>query len=302
MLDFLPGPIKGIIASVFFVLNTIFWCSLLYPFAFMKVLIPLPGFRNWCTRVMIHIGENWITGNTLSMAIIHKIRWQVEGLEKLKFDRSYLVSANHQAWFDIVVLQHIFNKQIPFLRFFLKQQLIFVPLLGGAWWALDFPFMKRHSKSYLEKHPEKRGEDLATTRRACERFQGTRISVLNFLEGTRFTQAKHDQQKSPYKHLLKPKTGGIAFVMEAMGTQFHSFLDVTIYYPGKAQNMWAVFSGKLDEVKVKVEEIMIPPELLQGSYLEDPVFRDKMQKWVHELWLKKDRTLSEFAEYEPPAR
>jgi 1-acyl-sn-glycerol-3-phosphate acyltransferase len=41
------------------------------------------------------------------------------------------------------VLQRIFHGRIPFLKFFLKQELIWVPVIGLAWWALDFPFMKR---------------------------------------------------------------------------------------------------------------------------------------------------------------
>ena len=53
--------------------------------------------------------------------------------------------SNHRSWVDILVLQAVFNRRIPFLKFFLKQQLIWVPFLGLAWWALDFPFMRRHS-------------------------------------------------------------------------------------------------------------------------------------------------------------
>src|SRR3546814_9530339 len=109
-----------------------------------------------------------------------------------------------------------FNRRIPLLKFFLKQELIKVPLLGLAWWALDFPFRKRFTRAEIEANPSLKGKDLETTRKACEKFKEMPTSVMNFFEGTRFTQAKHDQQQSPYEFLLKPKAGGTAFALSAM--------------------------------------------------------------------------------------
>jgi hypothetical protein len=28
--------------------------------------------------------------------------------------------------------------------------------MGPAWWALDFPFLRRHNAEYLKKHPEQK--------------------------------------------------------------------------------------------------------------------------------------------------
>jgi hypothetical protein len=50
---------------------------------------------------------------------------------------------------------------------------------------------------------------------------------MNFVEGTRFTPAKHAAQQSPYKHLLKPKAGGLALALHVLGDRFDSLLDVT---------------------------------------------------------------------------
>lgn len=172
---------------------------------------------------------------------------------------------------------------------------MYVPFLGIAWWALDFPFMQRFSKEYLEKHPDMRGKDLETTRKACAKFQGSRISIINFLEGTRFTKAKHDAQKSPYKNLLKPKTGGIAFVIDAMGPQFKSLLDVTLFYPEGARSLWELFSGRVNEVVVRVRQLEIPQDMLGGNYLEDEAYRERLQEWLRTLWKEKDDLLSELA-------
>src|SRR6185436_13395597 len=104
-------------------------------------------------------------------------------------------------------------------------------LLGLAWWALDFPFMKRYTKQQLAKRPELAGRDIEATRRACAKFMHIPVSIMNFVEGTRFTRAKHDSQESPFQFLLKPKAGGVAFVLDAMGRALQSILDVTIVYP-----------------------------------------------------------------------
>lgn len=244
---------------------------------------------------MVWVAESWTICNNFNLNLMHRIRWDIRLPQGLRRDRSYLICANHQGWIDIVVLQKLFTKHIPFLRFFLKQELIWIPLLGGAFWALDFPFMKRYSKAYLEKHPEKRGEDLETTRKACERFAGSPISIINFLEGTRLTSAKHHASGQAYRHLLPPKTGGIAFVLEAMGRQFDSLLDVTIYYPQKSMTFWNLLCGKIDEIIIRVEQVKIPEEFLSGRYLEDAAFRDKIQAWVRDLWTCKDQCLDELA-------
>lgn len=295
MLSFLPAPVKGVIGALLVVLNTVFWTPLLYPLALVKVIFPFKWLREFCNGLMVAIAENWVTCNNINFSLMHKLKWDVRLPEGLNRTHSYLVCANHQSWIDIVFLQKLFTKQIPFLRFFVKNQLIYIPLLGQAFWALDFPVMKRYTREYLEKHPEKRGKDLETTRAMCERIAGTPTSVINFLEGTRFTASKHLKQGATYRHLLAPKTGGIAFVLECMGRQFDALLDVTIYYPQRSISLWDLLCGKIDEVVIRVEKIAIPPEFLCGNYLDDEAFRERIQAWVRELWIRKDLLLSNLA-------
>ena len=162
-----------------------------------------------------------------------------------------------------------------------------------AWWALDFPFMKRYSKEYLAKHPEMKGKDLETTKKACEKFKQIPVSVMNFFEGTRFTQAKHDRQQSPYQYLLKPKSGGLAYVLSAMGGQLHSMLDVTIVYREPQHEFWDFLSGRVSKVVVRITEREIPAEMAMGDYENDPEFRAHFQRWVSELWANKDQQIAE---------
>jgi 1-acyl-sn-glycerol-3-phosphate acyltransferase len=182
----------------------------------------------------------------------------------------------------------VLNRRIPMLKFFLKQQLIWVPVMGLAWWALDFPFMRRHSQTYLKAHPEKRLEDLETTRRACEKFALVPTSVMNFAEGTRFTRAKHHSQSSPYRHLLKPKGGAIGLALGVLGERFHSFVDVTIVYPKGAPTFWEFLCGRMPEVIVRVRTLPIPSELLGRDYAGDSEYRIALQRWLQALWEFKD--------------
>ena len=227
------------------------------------------------------------------MGLTQRTEWDVQGIEGLNRTGWYMVSCNHQSWVDILVLQHLLNRRIPLLKFFLKQQLIWVPIMGLAWWALEFPFMRRHSEEYLKKHPEMRGKDQETTRQACAKYALIPTSVMNFLEGTRFTQAKHTKQQSPYQHLLKPKAGGMALALNAMGEKFQAILDVTIVYPDGVPLFTDFLMGKMRRVVVRVRTLPIPPDLKTGDYALDPVFRQAFSQWVQQLWREKDTQITQ---------
>jgi len=186
-----------------------------------------------------------------------------------------------------------FDRRAPFFKFFLKQELIWVPLLGLAWWGLDYPFMKRYSAAYLARHPEARGNDLITTRKACERYRNLPVTILNFLEGTRFSKAKQAKQKSPYRHLLRPRAGGFALAISAMGEKINLLLDVTVVYPEGARGFWGLLSGQVQNVIVEVRQVTIPHEMYVGSYEQDPQFRKRFQAWIAEIWQVKDQRIAE---------
>jgi len=292
MLHFLPSPLIGMIATVLMVLNALFWVPILLVFAALKLILPFKSVRLLIDPILLSIAENWIAGNSAWMALTQDTTWDVQGIEGLNPRSWYLVNSNHQSWVDILVLQRLLNRRIPLLKFFIKQQLIWVPVMGLAWWALEFPFMRRHSEEYLKKHPEMRGKDQETTRKACEKYALIPTSVMNFLEGTRFTPAKQAKQQSPYQHLLKPKAGGMALALDAMGDKFQAILDVTIVYPDGPVAFSDFLKGKLKRVIVRVRTLPVPQHLLQGDYAQDPAFREAFSQWVQQLWREKDAQIS----------
>lgn len=176
----------------------------------------------------------WCDLNNAYINHIVPHKWEVTGFNQFDIQQAYLLVANHQSWLDIVLMHRLFNRKIPVIKFFIKDQLKWVPLLGFAWWAMGCPFMKRYSKAYLEKNPHKKGKDLEATKKAIHSFQGQPVTIANFVEGTRFTPAKKALQGSEYRHLLRPKAGGISFVIGSMGSQIHKLLDLSIVYAEKS--------------------------------------------------------------------
>ncbi|BFI95412.1 MAG: acyltransferase [Rhodanobacter sp.] len=292
MLAFLPALIRVPLVLLLLALNVLLHVLPLFALTLLKLVVPLPAWRRLCSRLLVVIAESWIAVNNGLFALFTRIRWQVDGLDSLRRDANYLVLANHQSWVDIPVLQKILNRRIPFLRFFLKSQLVWVPLLGPAWWALDFPFMKRYSRETLAKHPELQGKDREATRRACAKFRQLPVSVMNFVEGTRFTQAKHDAQASPYRHLLRPRAGGVAFVLDAMGEGLDAILEVAIVYPGGPCSMLDLIAGRLREVRVSLRQRAIEPGLC-GDYERDEAFRQRFQAWINGLWDAQDGRIAQ---------
>jgi len=293
MLHNLPAIMLGTITLLLFSIHTIWWCTILYLFVLLKLFIPFAFIRNAISKILIAIAMIWIEGNSWLFETMHRVQWDVQGGETLQPGKSYLVVSNHRSWSDIFILQHTLKRRIPFLKFFLKQELIWVPLLGIAWWALDFPFLKRYSRHYLEKHPERRGKDVAATRKFCEKFKNLPISIVNFLEGTRFTQSKHRRQAPPYQHLLSPKAGGVGLVFSYMGAYLSNVVDVTIVYPQNHTRVsfWQLLTGKISRIVVRIRVLPIPENVAGRNYEEDTAFRQKSQQWVNNLWQEKDRQI-----------
>lgn len=290
----LPRPIRMTLAMLALIVNVVLHVLPLFVFTLIKLVLPLAGVRRACSRVLVAIAESWIGVNNVLFDLFTRTRWVVEGLDGLRRDGNYLVLCNHQSWVDIPVLQKVLNRRIPFLRFFLKQQLIWVPLLGPAWWALDFPFMKRYSRETLAKHPELKGKDRESTRRACAKFRQLPVAVMNFAEGTRFTPAKHDAQQSPYRRLLRPKAGGLSFVLDAMGDGLHAILDITIVYPMGPCTMLDLIAGRVREVRMHIRQRPIDAGL-RGDYEGDAAYRERFQAWVNDVWQDKDAQIARMA-------
>lgn len=295
MLQKVRHGITGTILMLFLIIHTVLWVPALLVLSILKYGIPLKKSRACCNRLLEGVEYGWIGINNRAFNLFHNMQWIVEGADNLAYKSSYLVLPNHQSAADIFVLEYILHRKIPAPKFFLKWELIWVPIMGWIWKILDFPFMKRYPREKIMKKPHLKGKDLEITRKSCEKFRNIPVAIINFVEGTRFTREKHARQQSPYKHLLKPKAGGIAFVLGAMGEQFHRLLDVTIVYPEGVHGFWGFLCGKVRKVVVHINDLPIASELI-GDYFNDPSFKKQFQGWLNTRWHTKDAQIDEILE------
>ena len=260
-----------------------------YPF---KRFLPKDIHNKYIHPAIFKWAEHWTFVNNLFINRLPNINIDIQ-LPPLDYNQNYFMIANHQTWVDIVVLQYTFYKRTTFIRFFTKQELAYIPFLGLALYVMDFPYMKRYSKEKLAKHPELQGKDLETTRISCSKIKQHPFAILNFLEGTRFTQQKHDLQQSPYQYLLKPKSGGAAFALQALGNDISHILDITVFYPEGAPSFIDFWSGKTKNIIIRGELQAIPESFRQGDYENDPICRQEFQAWINTLWQQKDARLAQ---------
>jgi len=285
------GKMEAILALFVLVISTTFFFIPILFIGLLK-LFPDTHWRVICTQIIDDLVAYWIDINNGYINKRHNINWQIKGLEELHAQDWHLIVANHQSWLDIVVLHYVFNRKIPVLKFFIKDSLKWVPLLGFAWWAMGCPFMKRYSRDYLLKNPHKKGEDLEATKKALDLFKFTPSTIINFVEGTRFTTEKKEFQKSPYAHLLKPKAGGISFVIGAMGDSIRNLVDVSIVYSNEQHSLWDFLCHRISTVAITIREIPIPEEFFNTTLLEEESTQLKFRLWLNQQWADKDKIIS----------
>ena len=290
----IPGSLHAVFALSILITTTLIGSLPILIVGLLK-LVPNQRLNRYCSKSVDQIATLWTDANRFYLDKIHPAHWDVTGLEHLNQRDWYLVVANHQSWLDIVVLQRIFNRKIPVLKFFIKDQLKWIPFLGFSWWAMGCPFMKRYSATYLAKHPHKKGKDLQATQKALKSFKQTPGTLMSFVEGTRFTKEKKSQQNSPYQHLLNPKAGGIGFVIQAMNQEITEILDVTIVYPDPKNSLWDFLCRRFNSIKVHVRKIPIPAPFLNSALLEDENAQTAFRQWLNEQWFEKDKLMSTMA-------
>jgi len=277
--------------------NTILLTSILFISAIGKFLAPTEASRNRVRHFLAGLAEHWISINNAILSLYKKTRWDIEIPGNLDHEGCYLVSCNHQSWVDVLVMQRAFNRRLPFFRFFIKSQMFWLPFLGVAWWSLDMPFMRRHSREKIARQPELKGRDLENARKACEKFKTIPVAITNFPEGTRFSVEKRDRKKSPFRNLLQPRIGGLGQVLYALAEELDALIDVTIVYPqtrttGQAPTFWQLLTGEIPEIIVRAESRTIPPELLGRNFRTDQEFRAELEAWVSQIWREKDELIS----------
>lgn len=289
------STLKGAITLCLLAIHTTLWCIPLYLLGIVRLLVPNAAFRRSLARLMTGINDGWVATNRIMFRLLgtnrSDIRWH--GNDSLSKNQWYVVISNHQGWSDILLLQDALLGKIPPLKFFVKQQLLWVPMLGVAMWFLDFPYVRRYSRDQIAANPALRERDIQSVTEACRQFRSASTSVLNFLEGTRFTTAKHASQNSVYQNLLTPKIGGITNVFAHLDDRLDRIVDVTIVYPGEPPNFWDYLCGRGETPVVHIR-CLAPEHAPAVKDIEDPeTHREAVRSWAHNLWLEKDQQINQ---------
>lgn len=288
----LPAPLRGAIVFFLLLVITVFWCTLFLPVAVLK-LWPHPGWRRHCTRILQRLGEGWL-GDVNTIVRRLPIEWELDTPQNLRRDGSYAIIANHRSWADIPILLQAMDRRIPFPVFFVKKELLWLPFIGLAMWALDFPFVERYPREVVERRPELRGRDLETARRAFEKYREIPFTLVIFPEGTRFTREKRQRQEAFFHHLLQPRPGGLSMALNVLGHRLEALLDVTIVYPPGHSGFWPFLCGRVSRVGVRVRPLVAPAELIRGDFQHDAAFRARFVAWMEEVWREKDGFIDDF--------
>lgn len=287
----LPAPLRGVLGLAYIIVETLFW---FVGFAIAGLIGRL--IRNTAVgRLLLRLRDwfvvRWIRTNWLLVPHLVPTRWALDIDPDLDPDEPALILSNHQSWTDILAGFWVPAGNCPPVRFFLKQELLYVPIVGWVAWILDMPFMRRYGPEVLKKRPELRGKDIEATRIACRRFADRPISLLVYAEGTRFTPAKRDAQGAPYRRLLKPKIGGMAFAVDAMEGRIRTVVDMTIAYPDGIPTFFGFWAGRVPRIVVRLRRVPIPERFLTGTIDSDRELRADFASWVGELWAAKDADL-----------
>jgi 1-acyl-sn-glycerol-3-phosphate acyltransferase len=291
MLSFLPSPLVALIGLLLHVLNIIICGAYIFVLAPFRLLIPLKPVQFVVRHLYRLTPYFWSSINRLVFWLCTRIEWDIQLPKNMLKNQSYILICNHQSWNDILINQKIFYRLLPSVVYFMKRELLWVPILGWACWLIDFPLMRRYSKSYLAKYPNKRGKDIQETKKTCERFFDCPATFVNYPEGTRFTQQKHKQQHSPFKHLLNPRAGGIALALQAMQGQIKHIVNVTIVYQDGVKGFWQFLGGAAKKISVRAELIPVTKNLI-GDYINDEKFRVTFQQWLNQIWASKDELMA----------
>jgi 1-acyl-sn-glycerol-3-phosphate acyltransferase len=277
------STITGILASTLVCGNLILASLPLFLLAIVRALLKLLRLSSaaaWLTERMDLIIDYWVGGNRLIFSAfgIFKDETRWENADRLSRHR----------WYLAIILQTIF-KRTPAIKFFTKRQLLFIPFFGQAMWCLGFPYVRRMSREQIAANPALLELDRQAIRDASQGFRNHPTTVLNFLEGTRFTPAKHAAQNARFKALLNPKSGGLAMVLSALEQEIDCLIDVTIDYPDRIPTFWEFMKGESPRVEVLAQCLEIPSYVKDAANDDDR--RRAVEAWVEDLWRAKDARL-----------
>lgn len=292
MLAFLPSPILFLINIFFIPLNSVAIALPIQILGIIRFCLPFEFVIVVVEKCNYYLYKLWVFNNAVIIRITNDIKWNITGDKIPTIDKSCIVISNHLSWLDIIIIACIYRGKIPTTKFFMKHSLIYIPFVGLACYALGMPFLRRYTREQLIKDPSLRTKDIDSTKKACKRLVYTPSSLINFVEGTRFTKEKAKLAKSAYENLMPPKAASLAIALGEIGKDIDYVFNTTLIYPENTHKPFIdLLFGRMKSVYADVQLIKTGPEI-EGDYLQDKVFKHSFTMYVRDLWQKKDALIS----------
>lgn len=298
MLAFLPSPILLVINMLLIAVNCIVIATPIMILGIIRFILPIPFLIKIIEKCNLALYRVWVFDNSLILRLTNRITWHITGDPIPYIDNSCVVISNHLSWADIIILCCVFRGHIPTTKFFMKHSLIYIPFVGLACYALGMPFLRRYSREKLLKDPKLRQADINTTKKACRRLALSPSSLINFVEGTRYTPVKAKLARSQYKHLMPPKAASVAIALGEIGKDIDYVFNTTLAYPENCyprKPFIDMINGRLKDVYADVRIIKTSPEIT-GDYLGDKEYKHAFTMHLRDLWNEKDERIAAMLE------
>ena len=238
------------------------------------------------------MGSATVASITTALKILHKLEWDFHIPEDVNADTWYIAMSNHQSWADIFILLAAGHKKIPLLKFFMKKELQWIPIIYLVHKTIDMPFLNRHSQKQIEANPELKKLDYQNAETAAKRFSRNPSTAFSFAEGTRFTHEKHLAQASPYKNFLTPKIGALAIALKGM-PQVNELIDFTVIYSTDKRSTWDFLCGEMRQAKVYAKAHETPETLKGKNFDQEAEYRREFKNFIEKIWEEKQELYSE---------
>jgi 1-acyl-sn-glycerol-3-phosphate acyltransferase len=283
--------VRAALVLAYIACNLTFWIVPVLVLVVFKWLVPISSVQIGIYEMMAWIYRAAVQMNSWILFQGLKIQLDLKGINQSCAGDFYLAICNHQSWSDIFILQHLLNRKTPVMKFLVKKELIYLPVVGLICWAYDFPFLNRGKQSPKSSVKLDSKNDSQTLNKSLAQFLRSSATIMNFAEGTRFSPLKAKRQKSPYRHLLKPKAGGLIAIYKMMGQELAAVLDFTIVYDAPKPNFWRFIGGRIMRVKVHLDTVL-SDELKETFGLPETNFTQaRAIEWINQRWEQKDRKI-----------
>lgn len=250
--------------------NLLIGFCVLVPIAIVSLLLPFEFVSRACFFLVKHLYRWCVWVDSFWMQQVVGIKLSVDG--EANTHPAPVVICNHQSWFDIPLIQDVISKDGPMIKFLIKQELAWVPIIGWICLVLDFPRLNR------SKQIGDRKADFSIIEKTTK-SHGKQGALLIFPEGTRYTANKHLSQASPYQHLLKPKAGGMKIIKKNTDPAT-PLIDITINYGEKQPHIWRCLHGNPRHIHINIEHFTLAQ-------------LDNVEEWLNQRWQEKDTILNQ---------